>query len=103
MPTTCWLTVKGPLHTISLAAVKAQYAAGTTDEFMEPLFVANEAGAPLATLQENDVVLVFNFRTDRGREITEVLTQRDFPEHNMSALNLHYVTMTSYDDTFRRC
>ena len=70
---------------------------------MEPLFVANEAGAPLATLKENDVVLVFNFRTDRGREITEVLTQTDFPEHNMSALNLHYVTMTSYDDTFRRC
>jgi 2,3-bisphosphoglycerate-independent phosphoglycerate mutase len=68
---------------------------------MEPLFVTNEKGAPLATLKENDVVLVFNFRTDRGREITEVLTQRDFPEHNMSALNLHYVTMTSYDDTFR--
>jgi len=83
-----------------VSAVKAQYDAGITDEFMEPLFVANEAGAPLATIKENDVVLVFNFRTDRGREITEVLTQRDFPEHNMSALNLHYVTMTSYDDTF---
>ena len=84
-----------------VGAVKAQYAAGITDEFMEPLFVTDEEGAPLATLKENDVVLVFNFRTDRGREITEVLTQRDFPEHNMSALNLHYVTMTSYDDTFR--
>ena len=84
-----------------VGAVKAQYAAGITDEFMEPLYVTDEEGAPLATLKENDVVLVFNFRTDRGREITEVLTQRDFPEHNMSALNLHYVTMTSYDDTFR--
>ncbi|MBT7397746.1 MAG: phosphoglycerate mutase (2,3-diphosphoglycerate-independent), partial [Hellea sp.] len=80
-----------------VGAVKAQYAAGITDEFMEPLYVTDEEGAPLATLKENDVVLVFNFRTDRGREITEVLTQRDFPEHNMSALNLHYVTMTSYD------
>lgn len=84
-----------------VGAVKAQYATGTTDEFMEPLFVANEAGAPLATLKENDVVLVFNFRTDRGREITEVLTQSDFPEHQMRALKLHYVTMTSYDDTFK--
>ncbi|MCH1406581.1 MAG: 2,3-bisphosphoglycerate-independent phosphoglycerate mutase [Schleiferiaceae bacterium] len=84
-----------------VGAVKAQYVAGITDEFMEPLFVTDEEGASLATLKENDVVLFFNFRTDRGREITEVLTQRDFPEHNMSALNLHYVTMTSYDDTFR--
>lgn len=92
---------KGTATDNIVEAVKTQYAAGTTDEFMEPLFVVNEAGAPLATIQENDVVLVFNFRTDRGREITEVLTQRDFPEHNMSALNLHYVTMTSYDDTFK--
>jgi 2,3-bisphosphoglycerate-independent phosphoglycerate mutase len=84
-----------------IGAVKAQYAAGTTDEFMEPIFVANDEGTPLACIKENDVVLVFNFRTDRGREISEVLTQRDFPEHNMSALNLHYVTMTSYDDTFK--
>ena len=92
---------KGTATQDIVGTVKAQYAAGITDEFMEPLFVANEAGAPLATIKENDVVLVFNFRTDRGREITEALTQRDFPEHNMSALNLHYVTMTSYDDTFR--
>ena len=84
-----------------VGAVKAQYAAGITDEFMEPMYVTDEEGAPLATLKENDVVLVFNFRTDRGREITEVLTQRDFPEHNMSALNLHYVTLTNYDESFQ--
>ena len=92
---------KGAATDHIVEAVKAQYAAGTTDEFMEPIFVANDEGTPLACIKENDVVLVFNFRTDRGREITEVLTQRDFPEHNMSALNLHYVTMTSYDDTFK--
>ena len=84
-----------------VSAVKHQYETGTTDEFMEPLFATNDEGAPLATIQDNDVVLVFNFRTDRGREITEVLTQRDFPEHTMKALQLHYVTLTSYDDTFK--
>ena len=68
---------------------------------LEPVVITNEDGTPLATLEENDVVIMFNFRTDRGREITEVLTQSDFPEENMSALNLHFVTMTSYDDTFK--
>ena len=53
-----------------------------------------------ATIQEGDVVICFNFRTDRGREITQALTQRDFPEHDMHKLDLHYVMMTNYDDSF---
>lgn len=84
-----------------VAAVEASYAAGTTDEFMEPIFATDQAGNPLATIAENDVVIMFNFRTDRGREITQALTQQDFHEQNMHAMKLHYVTMTSYDDTFK--
>lgn len=84
-----------------VAAVEASYAAGTTDEFMEPIIATDDAGQPLATIADNDVVIMFNFRTDRGREITQALTQQDFHEQNMHALKLHYVTMTSYDDTFK--
>lgn len=84
-----------------IEGVQEQYAAGITDEFMEPMFVADMDGAPLATLQENDVVIMFNFRTDRGREITQALTQQAFHEQNMHPVKLHYVTFTSYDDTFK--
>jgi 2,3-bisphosphoglycerate-independent phosphoglycerate mutase len=91
----------GEKSTDVLAAIKQSYDAGVTDEFIKPI-VVTQNGNPLATIQEGDVVLCFNFRTDRGREITQVLTQQDFPEHNMKALNLHYVTLTNYDDTFKK-
>lgn len=81
-------------------AVEAQYNGGTTDEFLEPILAVDAGGNPLATIGEGDVVINFNFRTDRGREITQVLTQQDFHEHNMHTLDLHYTTFTSYDDTF---
>src|SRR5690606_2685154 len=61
----------------------------------------NDAGQPLATIREGDVVFCFKFHTDRGRQITEVLTQKDIPDHGMKKLNLHYITMTIYDDTFQ--
>jgi len=83
------------------ASVKESYEQGVTDEFVKPIVKTNEQGAPLATIQDGDVVVCFNFRTDRGREITIALTQRSFPEYQMSPLKLHYVTMTAYDDTFR--
>lgn len=83
-----------------IAAVQDSYEAGVTDEFIQPLVGLDEAGQPLATIQEGDVVICFNFRTDRGREITQALTQRDFPEQNMRKLNLYYVTLTNYDDSF---
>jgi 2,3-bisphosphoglycerate-independent phosphoglycerate mutase len=82
------------------AAIQKSYDNTVTDEFIKPIVMV-ENGKPVATLQEGDVVLCFNFRTDRGREITEVLTQRDFPEQSMKALNLYYVTLTNYDDTFK--
>lgn len=91
----------GTQTTDVIDAVQHSYADGVTDEFIKPI-VAVHNNKPLATIQEGDVVLCFNFRTDRGREITQVLTQQDFPEQNMKALNLHYVTLTNYDDTFKK-
>ncbi|WP_138480927.1 2,3-bisphosphoglycerate-independent phosphoglycerate mutase [Dyadobacter bucti] len=84
-----------------LKAVRDSYEEGVTDEFIMPIIATNEDGTPLAVIQDGDVVLCFNFRTDRGREITEVLTQQDFHEQNMHKLNLKYITMTNYDDTFK--
>ena len=82
-----------------VASVNASYEAGVTDEFLKPI-INTQNGGPVATIAEGDVVLCFNFRTDRGRQITQALTQRDFPEDEMQKLDLHYVTMTNYDDTF---
>lgn len=82
-------------------AVKASYVAGVTDEFVEPIVCTDGNGQPLATIHEGDVVLCFNFRTDRGREISIALTQKSFPEQNMHPLNLRYITMTPYDETFK--
>lgn len=84
-----------------LKAVEESYEAGVTDEFILPIIATHPDGSPLALIEDGDVVLCFNFRTDRGREITEVLTQNDFHEQNMHRLNLRYVTMTNYDDTFK--
>jgi 2,3-bisphosphoglycerate-independent phosphoglycerate mutase len=83
-----------------LKAVENSYEEGVTDEFILPVVATKPDGSPLAIIEEGDVVLCFNFRTDRGREITEVLTQQDFHEQNMHKLNLRYITMTNYDDTF---
>jgi len=83
------------------AAIQASYDSGVTDEFILPLVVTNEIGQPVAVIEDEDVVICFNFRTDRGREITEVLTQVDHPEQDMKKLNLYYVTLTNYDDTYQ--
>ncbi len=80
--------------------VDKAYEEGITDEFMEALFKVDEQGEPTATIGEGDVVLCFNFRTDRCRQITEVLTQSDMPDQGMKTIPLHYVTMTNYDDSF---
>jgi len=81
-------------------SIKAQYSNNRTDEFLEPTVIV-EKDQPIARIEEGDVVLCFNFRTDRPREISQALTQRDFPEFNMKKLSLHYYTMTSYDATFQ--
>jgi len=92
---------EGEKTTDPIEAVKKSYAAGVTDEFIKPIITTDTSGKPIATIHENDVVICFNFRTDRGREITQVLTQQDFPEQGMKKLPLHYVTMANYDDSFK--
>jgi 2,3-bisphosphoglycerate-independent phosphoglycerate mutase len=81
--------------------IKKSYAANITDEFIEPIVITDNKNEPLAAIKENDVVIFFNFRTDRGRELTEALSQSDFHEFNMHKLNLYYVTLTNYDATYK--
>ena len=92
----------GTATTAPLAAIQQSYADGITDEFIKPIVVVKEDGTALATIESGDVVICFNFRTDRGREITIALTQESFPQYDMSPLDLYYITLTSYDDTFKR-
>lgn len=84
-----------------LATLQACYDNDITDEFIKPIIVTEDDGTAISTIQEGDVAICFNFRTDRGREITEVLTQQDFEEYNMKKLGLYYITMTNYDSTFQ--
>lgn len=82
------------------AAVQGSYDQEVTDEFIKPIIHVDEQQKPVGVIAEGDVVMCFNFRTDRGRQITQALTQRDFPEEDMKKMSLHYLTMTNYDDTF---
>jgi len=91
---------KGTLTTDILRSMEESYDAGVTDEFMKPLVVTGANGKPLATISEGDVVIFINFRNDRARELTVVLTQQDMPEADMKTIPLHYLTMTPYDDKF---
>jgi 2,3-bisphosphoglycerate-independent phosphoglycerate mutase len=91
---------EGTPSTNAVDSIHNSYNEGVTDEFIKPVVMTDEAGKPLATIQEDDVVIFFNFRTDRGRQLTEVLSQYDLHEQNMHKLNLYYVTMTNYDDNY---
>ena len=91
----------GEKATDAIAAVENSYAKNITDEFIKPTIIIAEDQQPLATIKNGDVVMCFNFRTDRCREITQVLTQTDMPDHGMKKLSLHYTTMTEYDKTFK--
>ena len=91
---------QGTQTTNVLKDIQESYEDDVTDEFIKPL-VVNENGKPVATIKDGDVVIFFNFRTDRGRQLTQALSQEDFHEYNMHKLNLYYVTMTNYDDNFK--
>jgi len=84
----------------ALSAIENSYNEGITDEFIKPIVLTQANGEPTTKIQAGDVVICFNFRTDRGREITTALTQKDFPEQQMHKLPLYYVTMTTYDESF---
>jgi len=80
-------------------SIQASYDNEITDEFIKPL-ILTENDSPVASIQKDDVVLFFNFRTDRGRELTEMLNQKDFPEYNTKKIELYYVTITNYSGAF---
>jgi len=84
-----------------LEAIKNAYDNGITDEFIKPVVITDTENKPLALIEKGDVVICFNFRTDRLREITTVLTQTNMPEHDMKTLDLYYVTLTKYDEGFK--
>jgi len=84
-----------------IEAMQSSYDGGVTDEFMQPIVVTGDDGKPLATINEGDVVVFINFRNDRARELTIVLTQQDMPELGMKTMPLYYLTMTPYDDKFK--
>ncbi len=92
---------KGELSNNPLNLMEQRYLSGETDEFLKPIICANDQGNPSEKIEAGDVVINFNFRTDRGREISLALTQQDFPEQEMKALDLHYITLTEYDKTFK--
>ncbi|MDT7829705.1 2,3-bisphosphoglycerate-independent phosphoglycerate mutase [Pricia sp. S334] len=81
-------------------AVQKSYDADVTDEFIRPIVMTDAEGKPVAQIKDDDVVIFFNFRTDRGRQLTQVLTQMNMHEKNMHKLDLYYVTMTNYDEAF---
>ncbi|MCL1672372.1 2,3-bisphosphoglycerate-independent phosphoglycerate mutase [Elizabethkingia ursingii] len=82
-----------------VGAIQKSYEEDITDEFLKPI-ICTQDGMPVAKIEANDVVFCFNFRTDRGREITMALSQEDFPDYEMHKLPLYYVTLTNYDKTF---
>ncbi len=84
-----------------LETIDQSYKNGITDEFLKPIICLKDNNLPVTKIENDDVVLCFNFRTDRGREITEVLTQNSFPDFGMHPLNLYYVTITNYDKNYK--
>ncbi|QTE24085.1 2,3-bisphosphoglycerate-independent phosphoglycerate mutase [Polaribacter cellanae] len=91
----------GTKTTDVIATINKHYEADITDEFIEPIILTNEDGTPKTQIKDGDVVLFFNYRTDRGRELTNALSQNDFPDFGMKKLDLYYTTITLYDDTFK--
>lgn len=91
----------GELTHNATETIQNSYDNDITDEFIKPIVMLDDNENPVAKVQSGDVVVFFNFRTDRGRELTEALTQKDFHEQNMHKLDLYYVTMTNYDESYK--
>lgn len=95
------VTGKGKTSENAIESIQESYANNVTDEFIKPIIMTDENHQPIAKIQKDDVVIFFNYRTDRGRELTEVLTQKDYSDFNMKTIPLYYVTMTNYDENFK--
>ncbi len=85
----------------AIESIQESYDENITDEFIKPIILTDSNNNPITTIKDEDVIIFFNFRTDRGRELTEMLSQENFHEYNTHKLDLHYVTMTNYDDSFK--
>jgi len=85
----------------AVGSIQKSYDDGITDEFIKPIIMVDQQERPVAKIEKDDVIIFFNFRTDRGRQLTRVLTQENFQEFGMHTLPLYYVTMTNYDDSFK--
>ena len=85
----------------ALDSINESYQENITDEFIKPIIMVDENDKPKASIKKDDVVIFFNFRTDRGRQLTEVLSQNDNEEFNMHKIPLYFVTLTNYDKTFK--
>ncbi len=92
---------KGEYSTKAVDIIQKSYDEGVTDEFIKPIVMVDDNQKPIATIHDDDVIIFFNFRTDRGRQLTRALSQEDFHEFNMHAMPLHYVTMTNYDNSYK--
>ena len=92
---------KGNASDNFIEQLKISYKKGITDEFIKPLYKKKIDGNALTKIEKGDVVIFLNFRTDRGRELTQVLTQKAFPDYEMHPLLLSYITLTNYDETFK--
>ena len=91
----------GETSTDLVAAMQASYDAGVTDEFINPIVAVDANGKPLATIESGDVIIFFNYRNDRAKELTAVLTQQDMPEEGMHTIPLEYYCMTPYDSSYK--
>ncbi|WP_233898535.1 2,3-bisphosphoglycerate-independent phosphoglycerate mutase [Tenacibaculum piscium] len=92
---------KGSFSRDANQSIQESYNENVTDEFIKPIIMVDQNKHPKTTIKKDDVVIFFNFRTDRGRELTEALSQKDFPEFNMKKVPLYFVTLTNYDETFK--
>ncbi len=92
---------EGSKSTNPIEAVKASYEAGVTDEFIKPVVITDDQGNPTATIEAGDVIVFYNFRNDRAKELTIMLTQEDMPDYGTSIIPLEYYTMTPYDSSFK--
>ncbi len=91
----------GTPTTDMVASMQSSYDAGVTDEFVKPLYLANEAGEAVGRIQPNDLVIFFNYRNDRAKELTQVLTQESVEEYGMMTMPLYFCCMTPYDAKFK--
>jgi len=95
------VNANGTKSTNIAESLQSNYDNDVTDEFIKPIIMTDANGEPKATVKEDDVVIFFNYRTDRGRQLTSALSQQDFPDFGMKKLPLHYVTITNYDESFK--